>query len=119
MIEWADVVMTHWAEDVNQIHRTVNRAVELATRPFRRRKEVLLFETPSSTEQGFSNTFRPNLYVLLTAAHVERKHAAMQFYSAEHAPGRTPDDLTRKAQARGVEVNAPYAEAFVVARQFL
>jgi LmbE family N-acetylglucosaminyl deacetylase len=118
-VEWSDVVITHWPYDANQVHRTVARAVELATRPFRRRRDVLLFETASSTEQGFANTFSPNLYVLVEEAHMRQKCAAMQCYAGEYAPGRRPEDLLAKAKVRGAEVDAPYAEAFVVARQFL
>lgn len=41
-VDAADVVLTHHYADVHQTHREVARAVEIATRPFRRRRDVLL-----------------------------------------------------------------------------
>src|SRR5687767_3002716 len=54
-IESAELVLTHWWGDTNQAHRGVSRAVEIATRPFRRRKNVYLFEVPTSSDQGFTS----------------------------------------------------------------
>jgi LmbE family N-acetylglucosaminyl deacetylase len=118
-VEEADLVLTHWTGDANQVHRTLAQAVELATRPFRRRKDVFLFETASSTDQRFANSFVPNAYVLLEAAHVEAKCEAMRCYAIEDAPGRSPCDLRNRARVRGREVAADFAEAFVIGRQFL
>jgi LmbE family N-acetylglucosaminyl deacetylase len=121
LVERANLVLTHWPGDVNQVHRGVARAVEIATRPFRRRRNVSCFEIPTSTDQVFGGTtiaFQPTEYVLLTAAQVERKRTALAFYSTEMAPGRTPDDVERRMRFRGAEIGAEFAEAFVVARRF-
>ena len=118
-VEWADRVLTHWWGDANQVHRGLSRAVEVATRPFRRRRDVLLFEVATSTDQVFSNAFTPNAFVLLKAAHVEAKCAAMEQYSTEFEPGRLPDDLRLKARVRGAEAGTEYAEAFAMGRTFL
>jgi LmbE family N-acetylglucosaminyl deacetylase len=118
MVDWADVVFTHWTGDANQVHRGVGRAVEVATRPFRRRKEVYLFEVVTSTEQGFGPTFSPNAYSLLTAAHVERKCDAMAFYATENTGSRSPEALRRKMQVRGDEVGVAFAESFHLAHHF-
>ncbi len=117
-VEEADVVLTHWHGDVHQVHRNVTRAVEIATRPFRRRRDVYLFEVPTSTDQSFEPTFRPQLHVVLEPEHVQRKVAAMACYRTEGAPGREPSDLERRAELRGAEIGVRYAEVFAVAREF-
>jgi LmbE family N-acetylglucosaminyl deacetylase len=121
-VEAADVIFTHWPGDVNQAHRGVARAVEIATRPFRRRRNVYLFEVPTSTDQAFARTFAPNAHVLLETGHCERKLEALEFYDFDGFSrdyGRRPEDVRRQAEARGAEAGTVYAEAFVVARQFL
>lgn len=121
-IEGADVVLTHWPGDVNQVHRGVSRAVEIATRPFRRRRDVSLFEIPTSTDQAFGGAqqqaFVPNEYVVLDETHARRKCEAMAAYNTEHIAGRTPEDVERKLRVRGAEIGAAFAEAFCVARRF-
>lgn len=122
-VEDADWVLTHWPGDVNQVHRGVARAVEIATRPFRRRRDVSLFEIATSTDQGFGGSgaspFSPTQYVMVSESQVRRKIAAMERYPHELASGRTGADLERRMRSRGAEIGAEYAEAFVVARQFV
>jgi len=120
-VERADLVLTHWYGDVNQVHRGVSRAVEIATRPFRRRRDVSCFEVPTSTDQGFGGTglaFQPTEYVVLDASHTRRKCAAVAQYDSEIVAGRTPDDVERSLRSRGSSIGAEFAEAFVVARRF-
>jgi LmbE family N-acetylglucosaminyl deacetylase len=121
-VEAADVVFTHWPGDVNQVHRGVARAVEIATRPFRRRRDVFLFEVPTSTDQAFTRMFSPNAHVLLDRDHCSRKLDALACYDFDgfHLDvGRRPEDLRRQVEARGAEAGVAFAEAFVIARQFL
>ena len=121
-VERADLVLTHWPGDVNQVHRGVARAVEISTRPFRRRRDVSCFEVPTSTDQSFGGagpqTFSPNEFVILNADHVRRKCEALAGYDGELITGRLVDDVERKLRARGAEVGVPFAEAFVTARRF-
>lgn len=119
-IEWSDTVLTHWHGDAHQRHRAVSRAVEVGTRPFRLRRDVFLFEVPTSSDQSYSGRpFTPNTYVALDERHCATKCTAMQLYPEEHAAGRTPQDLTRRLQVRGAEAGMPYAEAFAAVRLFL
>ena len=118
-VEWAEAVFVHWSGDVHQVHRAVSRAVEIATRPFRRRRNVYAFEVPTSTDQAFGRGFAPQMFVELSADQATRKLEAMARYSTEAAPGRTVDDLERRMHLRGAEIGVQYAEAFVVQRQFL
>jgi LmbE family N-acetylglucosaminyl deacetylase len=118
LVEWADVIFSHWPGDTNKVHRGVGHAIEVATRPFRRRKEVYLFEVATSTEQGFFRNFSPNAYSVLSEAHAQKKCDAMSFYVTEMEGGRTPAGLKRKLQVRGDEIGVPFAEAFYLARHF-
>jgi LmbE family N-acetylglucosaminyl deacetylase len=117
--DWCDIVFTHWHGDAHQAHRAVARAVEVATRPFRRRRQVLQYEVPTSTEQAFRNTFAPNLFISVNEHHVARKAEAMALYTTEQAPGRNPQSVERWAAVRGEQVGVPYAETFVIARAFV
>jgi LmbE family N-acetylglucosaminyl deacetylase len=117
----ADLVLTHWTGDANQVHRGVARAVEVATRPFRRRKDVSLFEVLTSTGQGFGSSgpaFSPTEYVELTSAQARRKQDAIACYPSEATSGRGPEDVERQMKSRGAEIGVPFAEAYVVARRF-
>jgi len=118
-VEWCDVVLTHWGGDVHQTHRAVARAVEIATRPFRRKRTVLHYEVPTSTDQGFLNTFSPNFFVCLEENHVRRKIEAFSFYDTEAAPGRNAEAILRLSQLRGAQINTAMAEAFFLSRTFV
>ena len=64
-VEWAEAVFVHWSGDVHQVHRAVSSAVDFATRPFRRRRNVYAFEVPTSTDQAFGRGFAPQMFVEL------------------------------------------------------
>jgi len=103
---------------IDNLRFGVGRAIEITTRPFRRRKEVYLFEVVTSTDQAFSPSFAPNSYSILSGTHAQRKSEAMSFYPTEICGGRTPAGLMRKLQVRGDEIGVPFAEAFCLARHF-
>ncbi len=118
-----EVVYTHFAGDMNRDHRVVSEAVLVATRPCSAPfvKEVLMFETPSSTEWGpacLLPVFQPAMFVDITP-HLETKIAAFQCYSREvrESPHpRSPEGLRARAGYWGSTICRPAAEAFVVAR---
>jgi LmbE family N-acetylglucosaminyl deacetylase len=118
-VEWCDSVITHWPSDVHQVHRQVSRAVEIATRPFRRRRTVAFMEVATSTDQSWDRPFAPNLFVELGESFVQRKLDAMSRYASERAPGREREDLERQLRQRGRQIGVDAAEAFVLARSFL
>jgi LmbE family N-acetylglucosaminyl deacetylase len=117
--EWAEAIVTHAPGDVHQVHRQVSRAVEVATRPFRRRRAVAFMEVPTSTDQAYNSAFAPNLFVRLGQGDVDRKVEAMRCYTSEAAPGREADDLDRQLRVRGRQIGTDFAEAFVLARSFV
>lgn len=118
-INWADIVICHWKNDVHHAHKAIANAVELATRPFRNAKTVLCFEVATSTDQGFENSFSPNCFVYLEESDMQNKKLAMEFYNSEIFPGRTPDDLENQMRYRGSQSGSKYAEAYIIARYFI
>lgn len=115
-----DMVLTHWPGDLNVDHRRVAEAVLVATRPaVSCVKQVLFFETPSSTEwnYGCAETFRPNYYVQCNG---DRKIEVLwSCYSAElrrYPHPRSLDAIKALGVLRGNEIGKPFAEAFMLAR---
>jgi N-acetylglucosamine malate deacetylase 1 len=118
-----EVVYTHFAGDINRDHRVLAEAVLVATRPYAAPsiREILMFETPSSTEWGsphLAPTFHPNLYVDISQF-LKQKIAAFTCYSGEVRPfphPRSPRALADRAHFWGSLVNRQGAEPFVVVR---
>lgn len=104
-----DLVLTHRADDAHQDHRVVS---ELTTTVFRDHL-VLEYEIP----KWDGDLGRPNVYLPLPAAIMERKVELLRSCFASQAGRDWFDDDTFRALARlrGVECRAPegYAEAFV------
>jgi LmbE family N-acetylglucosaminyl deacetylase len=119
LIEWSELVITHWDGDMHVAHQTVSQAVEIVVRPFRLQRTVLQCEIPTSSDQSFSRTFHPNLFVPVETCDVQRKCDAMANYVTELTPGRSPECLEARLRMRGSQSGGTFAEAFVVARMFL
>jgi len=117
-LEWADIVITHNPGDVHASHRAISHIVEINTRPFKLKKNVLFFEIPSSTDQGYENTFHPNLFIELSKKDVDKKCKAFEFYRNEFASGRNPEDLRLHCLYRGRQIGVGYAEFYKAARFF-
>lgn len=115
-----DVVYTHHAGDPNSDHRAVALATMIATRPmgeFPRR--VLSLETPSSTEWGWAQDFRPTYFVDVTET-IDRKLEAMACYGAELRPLPHPrglEALRTRAAYWGQVAGCAYAEPFMLMRE--
>ena len=118
-----EVIYTHFAGDINRDHRILAEAVLVSVRPYSvpSTKEILMFETPSSTEwssPAFTTPFQPNVYVDVSEF-LEKKIKAFSCYSAEvrSAPHpRSPEALADRARYWGSVVNRGAAEAFVLVR---
>ena len=117
-IKWADIIVTHNPCDVHASHRAISHVVEINTRPFRINKNVLFFEIPTSTDQGYENNFSPNLFIELSEKDVLKKCDALKLYKYEFAPGRQPEDLRLHCVLRGRQIGVGYAEFFKVARLY-
>jgi N-acetylglucosamine malate deacetylase 1 len=118
-----EIVYTHFGGDINRDHRTLAEAVMVATRPYSAPfvREILMYETPSSTEWGIPQlwpVFQPNVFVDI-ASTLERKLKAFACYSAEICAEPHPRSLSAlrdRAAYWGSLVNRRAAEPFVCVR---
>lgn len=118
-IDQADIIFTHYPGDVHHSHSLVSRSVEIATRPFRRKRWVLQCYIPTSSDQGYFAHFPANFHVILTKEQAYRKASAMDCYSSEQAPGRTKKSLLRHMENIGERIGAQFAEEFILVRAFI
>jgi len=117
------IVYTHFGGDINRDHRVLAEAVLVATRPYAAPsvEEVLMFETPSSTEWGSPEllpAFHPCAFVDITRT-LEKKVEAFLCYAAEvcdYPHPRSAEALRQRARHWGSLVNCGAAEAFTVVR---
>ncbi|MBN1548070.1 MAG: PIG-L family deacetylase [Syntrophaceae bacterium] len=117
-------VFTHHSGDVNIDHRCVHDAVIAACRPTPGHpvRELLFFETPSSTEwrpAGSSDAFNPNYFVDITSVR-KFKQAALNAYQGEiraFPHPRSSDAIDALMRWRGATVGVEAAEAFVLGRK--
>jgi len=118
-----DTVYSHFCGDINRDHRVLAEAVMVAARPYAAPfvREILMYETPSSTEWGLpqlSSAFIPNVFVDITNF-LETKLRAFSCYSAESCPEPHPRSLPAlraRAQYWGSLVNREAAEPFIAVR---
>jgi LmbE family N-acetylglucosaminyl deacetylase len=118
-----ELIYTHFAGDINRDHRLLAEGVLVAARPYSAPlvKEILMFETPSSTEwssPSLTAPFQPNVYVDVSEF-LERKIKAFTCYTAEvrqFPHPRSPEALAERARYWGSIVNRRAAEAFVLVR---
>src|SRR6516162_8670794 len=116
-------IYSHFCGDINRDHRVLAEAVMVAARPYAALfvQEILMYETPSSTEWGMpqlSPSFQPNFFVDITQT-LEKKVRAFACYSAEVCPEPHPRSLTAvrdRARYWGSLVNRHAAEPFVAVR---
>lgn len=119
-----DTVLTHFGQDANSDHRLAFNAVITATRPVPGSpvRNVMCFETLSSTEWRFVETFHPNFFIDVDA-HIEAKVKAFSFYFPTEGKKfpfpRCEEGLRLQARVRGMQVGIPHAEAFQIVRSVL
>jgi N-acetylglucosamine malate deacetylase 1 len=123
-----DLVYTHFMEDVNQDHRIAYRATLVATRPVAGHsvKQLLCFETPSSTEWAApfpGSVFAPNVYVDISET-LPTKLEAMSKYAETHVSEvreyphpRSLEALEIYAKRHGIKIGRPAAEPFMLVRE--
>jgi LmbE family N-acetylglucosaminyl deacetylase len=120
-----EIVYTHFGGDINRDHQVLAEAVLVAVRPYAAPsvREVLMFETSSSTEWGsaqISPVFQPNAFVDIGET-LERKVEAFLCYSAEvrdYPHPRSGQALRDRAHYWGSIANRAAVEPFVVVRSF-
>ena len=119
--EKPDIVYTSHFKDLNVDHRIVFEAVITACRPFAFSvKEILCFETLSSTEWTFSYDFQPNYFVNIEKE-LDSKIKAMKVYKNElrkFPHPRSLENIKISAQRWGTVSGFKAAEAFQIIRKF-
>ncbi|QNU68683.1 PIG-L family deacetylase [Ruminiclostridium herbifermentans] len=118
-----DTIFTHHYSDLNIDHRITFEAVTTCCRPVGNyvTKNIICFETPSSTEWNFKNSesyFKPNLFIDITQT-IKYKLDAMSCYITEikeYPHPRSLEALRIIAARWGTVVGTEYAEAFEIVR---
>jgi LmbE family N-acetylglucosaminyl deacetylase len=121
-----DTIFTHHYGDLNIDHRITYNAVVTACRPVGEytTKNIICFETPSSTEWNFKSSegiFKPNLFIDITQT-IKYKLNAMHCYSTEikdYPHPRSDKALDVIAARWGTVIGKNYAEAFEIVRSVL
>ena len=115
-----DIIFTHCKDDLNVDHRITYKGVLTATRPVTGEsvKEIYSFETPSSTELNYPETFSPDTFYDVTDT-LNDKVKALEAYSGESKENmhpRSSNGIKVIAEGWGVKVGIKYAEAFKTIR---
>lgn len=115
------IVYIHHIGDLNKDHQIAHEAALTAFRPVGSNypKEILAFETFSSTEWGKAHLpFVPNYFVDISS-YVDEKMQCLSYYEGEMRPyphPRSYKSINIAAQRWGTVVGVTYAEAFVFIR---
>lgn len=118
-----NIIYTHHAGDVNIDHQITHNAVVTAARPLPGQcvKQILFFETLSSTEWQMNNAdkmFYPNWFVNIGDV-FETKMTALKCYETEmreYPHSRSYEAVRLLAKTRGFSVGIEHAEAFMLGR---
>jgi LmbE family N-acetylglucosaminyl deacetylase len=112
----ADIIFTHYENDLNIDHQITYQAVITATRPMKDEsvKEIYSFEVLSSTEWKYPTSFSPNVFFDVEDT-IKLKINAMNCYKSElceYPHPRSLDGIELQAKYNGMRVGKKYVEAF-------
>ena len=115
-----EIIFTHFWGDVNQDHRRIFEATQIATRPLPDAsiKKIICYETPSSTEWGLES-FNPNFFVKIDKT-IKKKMKAVNCYKNEIRKSphpRSTESIIIRSQYWGNVVGVNHAESFIVLRE--
>ena len=117
-----EIVYLQWGGDINKDHKLLFEAALVALRPMERSiREILAFDTVSSTEWGYPRNFVPDTWIDVSAQ-VERKMAALACYASEMRAfphPRSAESIRAKMTATGAQACLPAAEAFMTIRRVM
>ncbi len=120
----AEVIITHFPNDLNNDHFHTSIACQAASRLFQRirdvkpLKELYFMEVLSSTEWSFNtsyNSFRPNIFFKVGKLGVQKKIEALNSYRGvmrDYPHPRSKEAIYGLAAFRGAQAGFEYAEAF-------
>lgn len=120
-----ETVLLPFPDDAHSDHRRCFQTAVACTKWFRRPylRRTLCYEVLSETGHNLDPTstpFRPDFYVGVDPALVERKIEIMRGYESEMSPfpfPRSEEAIRALAQVRGSECGSAAAEAFVLVRE--
>jgi LmbE family N-acetylglucosaminyl deacetylase len=108
--------------DAHTDHQETFRAASAVLKPFHLKRlgvrQLLVYETLSSTEAAPLPSFSPNVFVDVSEW-LERKLEVMAMYGTETQPEplpRSPSAIRALARFRGATIGVEYAEAFMLIR---
>lgn len=112
-----DVVFIPFDGDISSDHNAVHKSAVIAFRKIQdiQAKELFMYETPSSTTQGYKPFF-PNYYNTLRKEDVFAKWKMLSYYESEvrkYPNPRSELGIETYARFRGMECNREYAEAYI------
>ena len=120
--EKPNVIFTHFPDDLNIDHEIVTRAVLTACRPIDKNKnlkQILFYETLSSSEWSYKKRFEPNLYIDIEDT-IKYKTKAFKSYESEirkFPHPRSIKGIEVLSKKRGSEVGFKNAESFIIYRE--
>ncbi len=120
--EKPNIIFTHFPYDLNVDHEIVTRAVLTACRPIIRNKhlkQILFYETLSSTEWSYKKKFKPNLYIDIEDT-IKFKTQALKSYKSEiqnFPHPRSIKGIEVLSKKRGSEVGLKNAESYIIYRE--
>jgi LmbE family N-acetylglucosaminyl deacetylase len=114
-------IYTHSAVDTNKDHRVVFESTRIATRPsaFPFIRNVFCYEVLSSTDNAFTNSFNPSVFIEVSTDNIQKKKESLQIYDTEMRQfpnSRSIEGIEILARYRGMQVNKAYAEAYELLR---
>lgn len=119
-----NLIFTHSVNDLNQDHRAVSYATDVASRPIINVKlppsdklhAVLKFRVISACEYNFYNQFKPNLFLDIES-YLDIKKEALTLYSEElckYPHPRSEEGLDITANFSGLKVGLDSCEEFEI-----
>lgn len=116
-----EIILTHSNKDLNIDHQKISNATITACRPLPQSKikQLLFFETLSSTEWNFNSNkknFNPNKFYDISNF-IEKKLDAIKIYKSEirqYPHPRSLEGIKILSKYRGQSIGVNYAEAFEV-----
>jgi LmbE family N-acetylglucosaminyl deacetylase len=114
------IIYSQYGGDINRDHQLLFKAMLVASRPVGRSIDAIYaFDTASSTEWAYPETFKPDTWVEITSV-LETKLAAMACYPSEtrmYPHPRSLEALKYRAKAWGNRMCLDAAEVFMTVRR--
>jgi LmbE family N-acetylglucosaminyl deacetylase len=116
------IIFTHNPNEINIDHTIAYKAVEIATRPYKKKylRSIYSFEIVCSGNFAFKNNFFPNIYVDIKKFW-KKKLLAFKAYKNEirkYPFPRSIKGLEIQARYRGLQSNQELSEAFKLEKSF-